>query len=61
MPRLAGKACVNASGDALVRDWKVPADNLFILDRGHFSVPMTLIRDHAPLDRFKAVVDGLVA
>lgn len=45
-----------ASGDALLDDWKVPAANRFIFDRGHFSVPMTLIRNPAPLQRFAAVV-----
>ena len=47
------------SGEALVRDWDLPPENLFILDRGHFSVPMTLIRNSAPLERFAAVVRGL--
>jgi len=48
-----------ASGEALVRDWTIPPENLFILERGHFSVPMTLIRNQAPLERFAAVVRGL--
>ena len=41
-----------ASGQALVRDWDLPPENLFILERGHFSVPMTLIRRPAALKRF---------
>jgi pimeloyl-ACP methyl ester carboxylesterase len=48
-----------ASGEALAQAWRVPPENLFILDRGHFSVPMTLIRNPAPLRRFRAIVKDL--
>ncbi len=44
------------SGRALVQAWGVPAANEFIFDRGHFSVPMTLIRKNAPVARFRAVM-----
>lgn len=44
------------SGRLLVQRWKVPAANGFIWDRGHFSVPTTLIRSTAPLDRLAQVV-----
>ena len=44
------------SGLALVQRWKLPAANSFIWDRGHFSVPTTLIRNTAPLDRLSDVV-----
>ena len=44
------------SGQQLVQRWKVPAANSFIWDRGHFSVPTTLIRTTAPLDRLAQVV-----
>lgn len=47
------------SGEALVSAWQLPPENLFILERGHFSVPMTLIRNQAPLKRFQAIVKGL--
>jgi hypothetical protein len=40
----------------LVQSWGVPKENLFVWDRGHFSVPMTLIRDQRPLGRFCAVM-----
>jgi len=40
------------SGRALVKHWRIPDNNLFILDRGHFTVPLTLARLSAPLDRF---------
>jgi hypothetical protein len=45
-----------ASGRDLARDWAVPEQNLFVWDRGHFSVPTTLVRDDAPLRRFAQVV-----
>ena len=48
-----------ASGQALVRDWDLPPENLFIMERGHFSVPMTLIRRPAALKRFQAIVAKL--
>lgn len=44
------------SGLRLVERWKVPAANSFIWDRGHFSVPTTLIRTTAPLDRLAEIV-----
>lgn len=43
-------------GKPLVERWGVPTENLFELDRGHFSVPMTLIRNHAPVRRFCEVM-----
>ncbi|MEQ1713184.1 MAG: alpha/beta hydrolase family protein, partial [Hyphomicrobium sp.] len=47
-----------AGGRDLVERWCVPADNTFLLDRGHFSVPMTLLGDAAPVRRFIAVLSG---
>ncbi|HXL69240.1 MAG TPA: hypothetical protein VN930_10815 [Xanthobacteraceae bacterium] len=41
-----------ASGLALVQAWGVPEANQFIFDRGHFSMPMTLIRRKTPVARF---------
>ncbi len=41
-----------ASGASLIERWGVPEQNRFIWDRGHFSIPVTLMRDPAPLDRF---------
>ena len=43
-------------GAPLVETWKVPPENLFELDRGHFSVPMTMIRDDRPVRRFCTVM-----
>ena len=48
-----------ASGLPLIRSWGVPAANTFVWNRGHFSVPMTLIRDQAPLRRFCELVRNL--
>ncbi len=48
-----------ASGEPLVRGWGLPAENQFILDRGHFSVPMTLIGNGAPLARFVEIVKAI--
>lgn len=45
-----------ASGVELVNSWRVPEENRFIWDRGHFSIPVTLMRHHAPLDRFNEVL-----
>jgi hypothetical protein len=47
------------SGKPLVESWGVPAQNTFIWPRGHFSVPMTLIRNDAPTRRFCEIVRAL--
>ena len=47
------------SGLDLLNTWRVPDENRFVWRRGHFSVPMTLIRNTAPLERFKTVVSRL--
>jgi pimeloyl-ACP methyl ester carboxylesterase len=47
------------SGEALIRDWRLAAENAFVWDRGHFSVPMTLIRNPAPIHRFADIVRAL--
>ena len=47
------------SGRGLVEAWCVPDENVFIWDRGHFSVPMSLVRNDAPLVRFTEIVRGL--
>ena len=43
------------SGIALIDEWKIPARNRFVWQRGHFSVPLGLIRDHRPLDRLTEI------
>lgn len=45
----------------LIEDWCVPEDNLFLMDRGHFSVPLSLIRDPRPLARFVSILKSCPA
>jgi pimeloyl-ACP methyl ester carboxylesterase len=47
------------SGKHLVEQWCLPEENVFIWNRGHFSVPMTLIHNKQPVERFVAVLRGL--
>jgi hypothetical protein len=44
------------SGAGLLDRWRVPPENRFILDRGHFSVPVMLLRDHAPFRRMRRLL-----
>ena len=37
----------------------MPPENRFIWRRGHFSVPVAMLRNRAPLRRFKAVLEGI--
>lgn len=47
------------SGLGLLDAWQVPQENRFIWQRGHFSVPMTIIRDTSPLLRFGEIMSRL--
>lgn len=47
------------SGKALVERWGVPEENLFVWRCGHFSVPLAMLRDHRPLERFAQIMRGL--
>jgi len=47
------------SGEAMLNAWKVPAENRFVWRRGHFSVPLTMMRDHRPLHRLKRVLESI--
>jgi len=47
------------SGLDLLNAWRVPPENRFLWRRGHFSVPMTLIRDTRPLHRFAEIMARL--
>lgn len=44
-------------GRQLAERWRVPADNLFIRDQGHFSAAVGAIHDDAPLVRLKRLID----
>ena len=50
-----------ATGKALIDEWRVPARNRFIWQRGHFSVPLQMIRDHRPLHRLSERLESLRA
>ena len=43
-------------GRDLATRWRVPADNLFIREQGHFSIPLGLLHDDAPLRRLGALM-----
>lgn len=47
------------SGRELIKRMQLPADNTFIRRQGHFSTPVNLVRDKAPLYRFREVLAGL--
>jgi hypothetical protein len=44
------------SGACLVDRWRVPAENRFILDRGHFSITVMLMREHGPFRRIRELL-----
>jgi hypothetical protein len=44
------------SGRAVLDAWRVPAGNIFEWDRGHFTVPASMIRDRAPLMRLSQIM-----
>jgi len=45
-------------GAQLAELWRLPSENLFSYRRGHFSVPLGLLRDAAPLDRLVERLQG---
>ena len=47
------------SARTLIDRWRLPEENRFIWRRGHFTVPLTMLRNPAPLRRFKAVLEGI--
>lgn len=48
-----------ASGQAHMDFWQVPDKNRFVYPRGHFTIPLGLIRDQEPLRRLRAVFNQL--
>jgi pimeloyl-ACP methyl ester carboxylesterase len=44
------------SGRDVLDAWRVPAANIFEWDRGHFTVPATMVRNRAPLLRLAAIM-----
>ena len=47
------------SGKALLDAWRVPDENRFIWRCGHFSVPLAMLRNHQPLERFDQILKEL--
>jgi len=45
-------------GRALAERWNLPAANLFTYDLGHFTVPVALVRDRAPVTRLRDILLG---
>jgi len=48
-----------ASGQAHLDTWQVPAQNRFVYPRGHFTIPLGLIRDQEALRQLRAVFNRL--
>jgi hypothetical protein len=48
-----------AGGLELVNRWQLPQHNRFIWPQGHFSLPIALTRNDAPLQRFQQIVKSL--
>ncbi len=47
------------SARTLIDEWSVPEENQFVYRRGHFSVPVGMMRDHAPLVKLRQILDEL--
>lgn len=45
-----------ALGAAMARLWGLPPENLFVGRRGHFSTPISVLRDQRPIDRLAEVL-----
>ncbi len=48
-----------ASGQTHMDSWQVPPQNRFVYPRGHFTIPLGLIRDQQPLWRLRAIFSQL--
>lgn len=44
------------SGKDMLEAWRVPAANIFEWDRGHFTVPASMVRNRAPLLRIAEIM-----
>lgn len=53
----ADNVTLTAGGEALVRHWQVPEQNVFRCPSGHFSTSLGLSRDSAPIRRLRAILD----
>lgn len=52
----ADRVTLFGGGRDLARHWRIPEENLFVMNQGHFGMPLKLIRDPAPLLRLRAIV-----
>ena len=50
-----------ASGEQLVGELRIPEPNVFRWPLGHFSIPLNMVRNPAPLERFRALVERISA
>ena len=55
----ADQATPFAGGLELLDRWQLPQENRFIWPQGHFSLPIALTRNDAPLRRFHQIVKAL--
>lgn len=46
------------SGRALIDRLGIPAENVFVRSLGHFTIPLDLVRDPAPLQRFHQILQA---
>ena len=47
-----------AGGREFVTRWRLPPENVFMKDQGHFSLPIGLLRDGRPLVRFRTLLES---
>lgn len=47
------------SGEPLIEKWGLPPENTFVWRNGHFTVPLALTRNPAPLVRFREIMERL--
>ncbi|MCU0837795.1 MAG: hypothetical protein MUE49_03610 [Rhodospirillales bacterium] len=53
----ADNVTLTAGGEALIRHWQIPEDNVFRCPAGHFSTSLGLSRDSAPIRRLRVILD----
>lgn len=49
------------SGKRLIEELQVPVQNVFRWSLGHFSIPVNMVRDPAPLNRFRELISEVSA
>ena len=46
------------SGRKLIDELGIPEANVFCWPLGHFSIPLNMVRDHAPLAKFRQIIES---